>query len=427
LVDNTEKQTTEIINYLSDLSLLLSGFQKSNGGFTRYHFDTIHDDWVTLYAGLFFAQITEFTEITGYENLIDNWSQIIRKQLENSVSHNEIHENQMLALRLLTLTMNNKFQLHHKSLVKQLLETDDLLTNAFLAAALALLNENKTADELSEKLVLSEQLFQDRLFLNSEILSKSLQLMAFCHINEGAKAFSLVMDISKILSEAPYLQNHELGFSAAVLAGYYQKYLEPEEMKFGYRINNGKEIMVSSKKYIKQVDIPMIFTISKFLDLNNYNRGLLHANLFLKGKPLQNKRKDTYSNMGMLQRFMDLSGKSLDVGKLANGTDFIMEIEVIHPDRKSDYEDLVLYFAIPTGWELYPTMDKELFQYCIIEDGMFIAYFNLEKGVKKIFRFVLGAKYPGDFLLSGLECRSISSGEIYVKLMDKRIHVNQLE
>ena len=88
---------------------------------------------------------------------------------------------------------------------------------------------------------------------------------------------------------------------------------------------------------------------AKKIVIKNTSTSKLYVNSFVKGKPVKYEEKDESKNITITRRFVDMSGKEIDVKNLKAGTRFRMIISSKVDNNNLD--DISLLQILPSGWE----------------------------------------------------------------------------
>ena len=115
-----------------------------------------------------------------------------------------------------------------------------------------------------------------------------------------------------------------------------------------------------------------------------------------------------------------MSGKAIDPANLAQGTDFIAEVRIVHPNsRPVPYQELALNQTFPSGWEIINSRMTEVestsqsaFDYQDIRDDRVNTFFDLPESQNKTFRVRLSAAYPGRYYLPAVSCAAMYDNSI---------------
>ena len=111
-----------------------------------------------------------------------------------------------------------------------------------------------------------------------------------------------------------------------------------------------------------------------------------------------------------------MEGKTLNPESIAQGTDFIAEVRISHPDsRPIDFDELALSQVFPSGWEITNTrMDGlqafnpgDASDYQDFRDDRVNTFFDIGRGKTKIYRVQLNAAYQGKFYLPAVSCEAM--------------------
>ena len=111
----------------------------------------------------------------------------------------------------------------------------------------------------------------------------------------------------------------------------------------------------------------------------------------------------------------------MDVASLEQGTDFIAEVTVSHPNNLSyGYRQLALEQVFPAGWEITNTRFEGIitnpesgYTYRDFRDDRVNTFFHLGANESKTFRVYLSATYSGRFYLPASTCGAMYDNDIF--------------
>ena len=143
------------------------------------------------------------------------------------------------------------------------------------------------------------------------------------------------------------------------------------------------------------------------IKLSNKGKGMLFTRVIMEGIPEAGNEKDFNNNLGMHIGYLTPEGRTMDIARLTQGTDFVAVVTLSNPGD-FDYRDMALAQVFPPGWEINNTRmsDAEIpansaaYSYQDIRDDRIYTYFDLLQGERKTFIVQLNAAY-----LAGFTCR----------------------
>jgi uncharacterized protein YfaS (alpha-2-macroglobulin family) len=251
-------------------------------------------------------------------------------------------------------------------------------------------------------------------------------------LNDKAKAFELLKEISRYLSDDNYwLSTQETAFCLKAI-GSFAAINKQGALKFSYVIN-GKTLRASTELPVAQIDIPIAGAKAQQLQVTSESTGALYTRIIMEGAPAQGDEIDAEDNLAMRIRYTTPEGIALDVTNLEQGTEFVAEVSVQHAGLRSYYENLALAQVFPSGWEINNvrlTDDEELlktspFNYQDIRDDRVYTYFGLSTGENRTFRIMLTASYAGKYYLPATSCEAMYDKSIYARKKGQVVNVNK--
>ena len=126
--------------------------------------------------------------------------------------------------------------------------------------------------------------------------------------------------------------------------------VSPEKKNLSFKlIVDGKEQNLELKDGEYTLKNLGIKENAKKIVIKNTSTSKLYVNSFVKGKPVKYEEKDESKNITITRRFVDISGKEIDVKNLKAGTRFRMIISSKVDNNNLD--DISLLQILPSGWE----------------------------------------------------------------------------
>jgi uncharacterized protein YfaS (alpha-2-macroglobulin family) len=176
----------------------------------------------------------------------------------------------------------------------------------------------------------------------------------------------------------------------------------------------GNNKLVKSDKSIVELPLQYRKTGAGALKIENTGDKMLFVKLYNTGKPLESNDLATSKNLKMKISYFDTNGNSIDVNKLKQGTDFLIEVTVTHPGILLPYKNMALTQIFPPGWEItnsrmdnMASVKSSSFTYQDIRDDRVMTYFDLGRGQTKTFRLMANASYAGNYYLPSTKCEAM--------------------
>ena len=169
------------------------------------------------------------------------------------------------------------------------------------------------------------------------------------------------------------------------------------------------------------------------VNITNNGKGILYARLINRGKPAVGVEKEEQENIVSQVVYKSDKNEILDVSKLKQGTNFIMEVTIKNTGTLGDVENLALLNYIPSGWEIHnarmdgneATLQSATYDYQDIRDDKIMTYFNLKANQSKTFKFGLNASYCGTFYLPGINAEAMYDNSVFARKKGMWIRVSK--
>lgn len=409
----------------------LKSFIQRDGGFGYWPGTAENSDpWGTTYAGHFMVE----AQANGYyvpDDMLKRWKKYQKnKALEWRRNDQYYSSDLMQAYRLYTLALAGAPEI---GAMNRLREQGNLSTTAawMLASSYVKAGQPEAAKKLIEKLSTTVKPYRELGYsYGSDFRDKALIMETLVLLNDKTKAFALLKEVSKALSDNGYwMSTQETAFCLKAVASFAS--LEKKgELKYAYTLN-GKKVNASTQLPIAQIQIPITGVKKESIQLTNESSGMLFTRLIMEGTPARGQEEDENSNLAINIRYTDADGKSIDITNLEQGTEFVAEVSVTHSGTRASYENLALSQVFPSGWEinnLRLTGDDEFmkssyFAYQDIRDDRVYTYFNLYGNETKTFRLMLTASYAGTYYLPAVSCEAMYDRSIYARKKGQVVNV----
>jgi uncharacterized protein YfaS (alpha-2-macroglobulin family) len=248
-------------------------------------------------------------------------------------------------------------------------------------------------------------------------------LEAMVIMDKKEEAISLMKSISNALVKDTWMNTQTTAYSLMAMVKYMGDEKTSKEMNFSYSVDSEQKTSVNTQKPIKRISVKPSLLKDKKADISIVNKGesILFVRLMKEGIPLAGMEESKSSNLKMAVIYTDMSGNVINIDKMEQGKDFIVEVTVSNPNSKVYLQNLALTQVFPSGWEIINnrmgeggnTLTSNIPEYQDIRDDRVLTYFNLTpyssygKGHKKTFKIVLNAAYTGEFYLPAMKVEAM--------------------
>jgi len=407
-------------------------FQTASGGFSFWPGERDANAWGTNYAGHFLLE----AELKGYAlpfGLMENWKRYQRQTGDSwspekygaGITFHGYYFNSDLeqAYCLYTLALAKSADMGAMNRLKEY-KTLSISAKWRLAAAYILSGQPETAKSLCENIPTEVSKYSELSYtFGSDERDKAMILEALAIMNEKVKSTALAKEVAVDLDKMDYWMSTQT--TSYCLIGI-SKYLKSvggtsNTMNYSYAINEANKQSLATSLPLKQLNMNLKGSANQGrVDVTNNGKGVLYARIILEGIPETDDKTAAESNLKMDVEYTKMDGSSLDVTKLAQGTDFIAEVTLYNPGLKGEYKEMALTQIFPSGWEIHNTrMDESestvktaVPTYQDIRDDRVYTYFDLNKGEKKTFKIILNSSYIGRFYLPTVYCEAMYDNTI---------------
>ncbi len=408
-------------------------FHTSSGGFSYWQAGTINHDWGTIYAGHFMVKARQ----KGYScnsELYSKWLAYMKNSARSGWSNDLVQ-----AYRLYVLALANEPEIGAMNLLR---EHRDLSERAKwrLAAAYALIGQNKVANELIENVSTSIDGTYNDLSgtFASDVRDQAMILETLTLLGKQNESFRLVERLAKVLSSERWLSTQSTAYALIAIADFAKEDLGKDEALNVKVTINGNANNYAIAKVFKEINIPISFAKGAEIKIENKSTTRIVTSITQKGIPQHGKEEDSSNHLNMKVNYFNMKGQPIDVDKLEQGTDFKMQVQVTNPaSLRINYKNLALNTMFASGWEILGTKfsmsssaeDVEMsspaedVDYQDIRDDRVISFFPLRQNETAAFTFTLNASYAGKFYLPATECSAMYDNEISAVKSGKWVEV----
>ncbi len=400
---------------------LLQKFQMNDGAFSYWPGENRASDWGSLYAGhfLFSAEKKGYTIPAAMKQ---NWIKYQTNTANNweygGVSY--YNDDFIQSYRLYVLALSGKASL---SAMNRLREQSNINLQAKwrLAAAYALTNNLDIAEKIINKITTEVKDYRiDYYTFGSTTRDEAMILETLCLLNKKTQAFAILKRVAAQLSGKGYLSTQSTAYGLVSVAHFIKKYGDASAMQAEVAINNVKTPLKGNSP-ISILAIPFAKNNSGTVNITNNGKGILYVRLINRGKPAVGVEKEEQENIVSQVVYKSDKNEVLDVSKLKQGTNFIMEVTIKNTGTLGDVENLALLNYIPSGWEIHnarmdgneAALQSAVYDYQDIRDDKIMTYFNLKANQSKTFKFGLNASYCGTFYLPGINAEAMYDNSVF--------------
>jgi uncharacterized protein YfaS (alpha-2-macroglobulin family) len=396
-------------------------FITRDGGFAYWPGGDDSDSWGSTYAGHFLIEAGQ----NGFyvpADMMKRWKKYQRnKAMEWRRNENKLYNTDLIqAYRLYTLAAADAAEL---SAMNRLREIADLSLQAkwMLAAAYVKAGQPEVGNKLVSNLSTTVKPYQEMAYTyGSDVRDRAIILETLVLLNQKAKAFDLVKEISAALGNSSYwMSTQSVAYSLKAI-GMFVNTEKRGLLKFSYSYG-GKAVSASTDLPVAQVPLPVSGAESAPFKITNESNGSLFVRLITTGTPARGREQPGQSNLAMSTTYTDAKGSPVNPAMLTQGTEFFANVTVKHPGVRGQYQNLALTQIFPSGWEINNlrltddenTVKADFGDYQDIRDDRVYTYFGLSPGTARTFRTILTAGYSGTYYLPAVTCEAMYDNSVY--------------
>lgn len=411
----------------------LKQFITRDGGFSYWPGNDDSDSWGSTYAGHFLIEAGH----NGYyipADMLKRWKKYQRnKAMEWRRNEHRYNNTDLVqAYRLYTLAAADAPEL---SAMNRLREIQDLSLQAkwMLAAAYVKAGQPEAAKKLIDNLSTTIKPYQEMAYsYGSDVRDRAIILETLVLLNDKAKAFELVKELSSALSNSSYwMSTQSVAYSLKAI-GMFVSTERRGALKFAYSYG-GKTVNASTELPLAQVPLAVAGTQKAPLKITNESNGSLFVRIISTGTPARGQEQPGQSNLLLTTAYTDAKGNPVNPATLAQGTEFFANVIVKNPGIRGLYQNLALTQIFPSGWEinnLRLTDDENAVKadygdYQDIRDDRVYTYFSLGPGVSRTFKTILTAGYSGTYYLPAVSCEAMYDNSVYAREKGQVVQVTK--
>lgn len=407
----------------------LSKFQLSNGGLSYWPSSSYANEWGTNYAGHFLIEAKAkgyYVPASMLSRWIDFQSERARTWRTSSSGRNDLIQ----ANRLYTLALAGKPEV---GAMNRLREVPGLSNEAVwcLTAAYALIGQKEIATEmLYGKTETSEKKGYRELSgsYGSYLRDKAILLNTYVDLNDASEAYLVAKEVSELLSNGSWYSTQTKAYSLMSMSRFMNRFGNGDKILASYTLNTEAEETIDSEEKIWNKVFDKEYSSYK-ITVKNTGESILYVGVSFSGIPAFGQEKEIENNLEMFFDYRDMNGKSIDVSRLEQGTDFIAVVTVKHPGVLNNYDEMALTQVFPSGWEILNVLAEEEaftgddYEYRDVRDDRVNTFFDLRRYKDKTFVVRLNASFSGKFYLPGPSCAAMYDNKIMAALKGEWIEV----
>ena len=447
---DAQKEEAIAKNVMSAINKLRS-FQRGTGGFGYWPSSQNISDYGTTYAGHFLIEAKR----KGYtvpERMFNDWVSYQRKAAKNYSSfyssaygsyftYSRANYDFAQAYRLYVLALAGKAEIGAMNRLKES-NLLDYIGMHRLAASYYLIGEKQIAANLLKGLTNDGGGRRYYGYSYGSPARDQAILLETLHLMGKEKlATEAMKNVASSLGDGSYLNTQAVAYSLMGLSKYIGESGISKELKFSVWINGKKENHQVSGA-LGQLSIPLSTLNGAnnegVVQFKNTGEGMLFVNILSTGIPAPGDELVQNSKLSIETEFMDIKGNYLDVTRLEQGTDFMVEVTVSNQDLNNPVDNIALSHVFPSGWEIFnqrmfgeenDNKDMSIPDYQDVRDDRVLTYFGLSdyrrrsKYSTKTFRIVLNASYLGKFYLPSVYAESMYDDNYKAAVKGKWVEV----
>ncbi len=408
-------------------------YQNSGGGLSYWPGSGESSDWGTSYGGHFMMEAEkkgyrlppEFKErwLLYQVNAANNWS----PSPGSDAAERAMQELQQ-AYRLYTLALGGRAALGAMNRLK-LRPGLSAAARWRLAAAYAMAGQQGVARELTARAPVNFAPYRDFRYTYGSLLRDKAMVLETMVLTGDPRATRIMKQISNDMASGTWYSTQTTAYCLVSLS----KYAAAEEggMQFTLKVNGRPAREINSNKVFWSQDLED----DSRVELSNRSGKPLFVRVLRSGIPAAGEEQADARNIQLTVRYLTNDGDTLDIRKLVQGTDFLVEVEVKHERRTAyRYDRMALTQIWPSGWEISNARMDELNysgraydkpEYTDFRDDRVYSFFNLGYRGSQKFLYRVSATYAGRYYLPAVRVEAMYDHEIYANTPGQWVEVTE--
>ncbi len=432
ILGNNLADLAAVRNNVQEALRKISSRQLSNGALTLWPGGNYPDDWATSYAGHFAmeAQKAGYTLPAGFLN---KWTTYQRRQASSWRYQAQYRYTSVdQAYRLFTLALAGS---PDKGAMNRLRETEGIpvLAKCLLAASYATTGRPEVAQGLIDVRNLKTENEYSYYYYGSGLRDKAIILYTLSTLGNTTEAMEVLKTLAAELSSDSWYSTQSTAWGLFAYMNF-SKSLKGDSNKPVKAVIdfNGKSGKHSSEKgAILKEFIP---AESNNLSVNNESDIPVFVTFTEQGVPLVSDNTVVENNLSMKVDYLDMSGNTIDISTLKQGTGLMMVVSVTNNTFRN-INNYALTQMVPSGWEIQNTrlfeanlgIKEGAYDYRDFRDDRVYTYFSLRQGETKKFIVVATASYRGTYSLPAVVCEAMYDDGIRARRPGREVVVTGAE
>jgi hypothetical protein len=448
----------------------LRSLQHPSGGFAYWpgvwNTNQRHDwrsDWGTTYAGHFFLE----AEKSGYnlpgdmkaawlryqKNAAQQWSPNRGDVPPEYRNDRQWYDGSRYAqaYRLYTLALAESPEIGAMNRLRE--RTLGLGERWMLASAYKLAGKPDVAKALVETGRLEAFVFTDAnpYTFGSLLRDRSVVLLGMTLLGRDAETGPLLDDVATDLSGGDWFSTQSLAFALVAVAQ--NTGAKPfKGFSFDYSTAKARSQTIKGESPVATLKLPAPPATGLPLELKNTSDRKLYVTAAVRATPASGEEDTSANGLSIEVTYSDATGKTVDVRKLAQGSDLIAQVTVKNVSKRL-LDNLALTQLVPAGWEIrndrledvasesertqdtnlqrrfwwvpgqYRSETMRTAEYTDIRDDRVQRYFHLGPGEQIFFETRLNAAYLGRFYLPGANIEAMYDAKQHARQKGQWVEV----
>lgn len=409
----------------------LKSFQMPDGGLGYWPGEKEGNEWGTNYVGHFMLE----AQSRGYNlpiGFLDRWKHYQKNKAVMWAPKNSNSQIDDLtqAYRLYVLALAKSPEV---GAMNRLKEFQYLSTAAKwrLAATYNLIGQTEVAKRMIKGLSYQINPYTELGgTFGSDLRDQAMILETLTELGQKTQAAKLLLSVTSKFSVDAWYSTQTTAYALIAMAKYLGQNKSGAKMNYTYTLNGIKKEVSADATLIQ---IPLNVN-SRSLSLINEGDNKLFVRLIRQGQAPTGVNPSVANNAEVLIMklvYKTLKGKIIDPTKLTQGTDFVVEVTLNNPGKRTNYEQMVLTQIFPSGWEIINTrlsdnegmLTSSPYTYRDIRDDRVLTYFDLKKRETRTYQVLLNASYTGRYYLPAISCEAMYSDVIQAQTAGKWVEV----
>lgn len=415
LMTLTAKEKAQVETNVKEVINRLRAYQTADGGFAYWQGSPNISDWVSTYI----AQFLVTAEQQGYsvpKQMLQGDLNYMKK-IANNWHPADPYAQMEQAYRLYVLALANQPDLGAMNRLRESRLTENT-AQWLLASAYVLCNQKQVGEKIVRQLSSEVSPYRQtgRCF-GSDTRDYAIILQAMVNLGMQQDAYRMLQKISKAMGSGNWYSTQETAFALNAAAAYVSKFLGSQNgINITVKTAEGKET-IDTEKTIYQQNLK-IRDQKTTVEIKNNGKGNLYARQINSSIPFDIVTEKIMSGLLLSVNYYGTNGNPLDINRLQQGTDVIAEITVKNTGNTGEYQELVLSYLLPSGFEIINerlTGNANAFKEAEnvdIRDDRFYVYFDLGQNQSKTFKFRFNAAFAGEYIQPAITCTAMYDNSI---------------